>query len=266
MQQEKTVVPYEIACQLASDMVRVFENSLHLNKVHADIFLEDFHLIREHPMSFWDNLSYEFAKLNIVPSVHLPFYGLNLGSRSQLIRNVSLDCLNHGLEIANSINARIAVMHTGFVPVIVGKARTKWLSTFVHNFLNVKRRADSFGVRLLLENTWEADPDIFCNMEEMIGEKLQFCFDFGHANVFSKAPRDDWFSFMNGNIFALHVHDNFGMLDSHLPPGMGNIDFSPLSFLSNSSGRPRVILEHKVKHFNYAIKFISDFLPSDIIK
>ena len=259
MQIELKVTSHEVAAQLSASRVRVFENTLHCMRLNLDVFLEDYHVIRRYPSSFWEGLSSELDTLGISTSVHLPFYGLNLGSRNLSIRDISVECLTYGLEIAGILNAKTAVMHTGFIPYVLGKARTKWTNTFINKFSSIKMQAEHLGVRLMLENTWETDPSLFFDIEKLYGEKLSYCFDFGHANVFSKATRDEWFDFMNGKIYSLHVHDNCGSEDSHLSPGKGSINFSPLASLRNPSGFPRIILEHKSRHLSHSVSFLNRF-------
>lgn len=53
---------------------------------------------------------------------------------------------------------------------------------------------------------------------------LKLCFDTGHANMFDqpigKLVRDG-----GERIAIIHVHDNLGDRDAHLPPYFGNIDW-----------------------------------------
>jgi sugar phosphate isomerase/epimerase len=60
--------------------------------------------------------------------------------------------------------------------------------------------------------------------------QAMFTLDIGHAYVFNKAPEN--FAALLGpkRIGLMHVHDNHGAEDSHLPPGRGSIDWR--NFLS----------------------------------
>ena len=55
-----------------------------------------------------------------------------------------------------------------------------------------------------------------------------FCLDVGHAHAFTSLPPVQWVERLGSRIIHLHVHDNPGDDDRHLPPGEGTIDFPPL--------------------------------------
>ena len=57
--------------------------------------------------------------------------------------------------------------------------------------------------------------------EEVFG----FCFDAGHAHV-SRLNQRHFLSAMGKRTKVLHVHDNMGVMDQHLAPHMGNIDWN----------------------------------------
>jgi sugar phosphate isomerase/epimerase len=54
---------------------------------------------------------------------------------------------------------------------------------------------------------------------------FRHCFDVGHWNLFKNVTMEEWFSVLGSYISHVHVHDNRGLCDDHLPIGEGNIDF-----------------------------------------
>lgn len=55
---------------------------------------------------------------------------------------------------------------------------------------------------------------------------------------------DEWLKSVSSKLFHLHLHDNHGRADEHLPVGDGTIDFSPLqSHLKGMSDLPSITLE-----------------------
>lgn len=52
---------------------------------------------------------------------------------------------------------------------------------------------------------------------------LGACWDFGHAQMRGTTPYDDLMG-LGQNLTAVHVHDNFGQGDDHMPPFFGTID------------------------------------------
>ena len=73
-------------------------------------------------------------------------------------------------------------------------------------------------------------------------EWVGLCYDAGHQHYWS--PEKDWLSEQKERVFAIHLHDNFGDRDAHLPPLEGNIQWaSLLQKIQQSSYRGSVTLE-----------------------
>ena len=66
--------------------------------------------------------------------------------------------------------------------------------------------------------------DLQLLIQQVKAPKVGVCLDVGHAT----AANQDWkefFSVLGERIMHLHVHDNCGFVDEHLPIGQGNIDY-----------------------------------------
>jgi sugar phosphate isomerase/epimerase len=57
------------------------------------------------------------------------------------------------------------------------------------------------------------------------GLEMGMCLDIGHANTMGQIPE---LMKMAPRFVNMHVHDNMGETDQHLPLGNGNIDFAVL--------------------------------------
>lgn len=77
---------------------------------------------------------------------------------------------------------------------------------------------------IYLENTYH-ELELYRSLfQGIVREKLRFihfCFDFGHAKVWSARPLRDWIGFMSelqqtGKSLHLHLHTNRGLSDEHL--------------------------------------------------
>lgn len=95
--------------------------------------------------------------------------------------------------------------------------------------------AEEYGVTLMIENISEliygqkfaiqTAEDILQVRQGLNNHPLiRACWDTGHANL---APYDQYENLMllGENVFALHMHDNLGNTDSHMPPLMGTVNF-----------------------------------------
>jgi sugar phosphate isomerase/epimerase len=98
-------------------------------------------------------------------------------------------------------------------------------------------------------------PDLVQLIAQFDGGEFGVCLDTGHANLSGDIydlPRQ-----IGGRLKVLHVHDNHGDRDDHLPPGRGRIDWAflmqrlaeqkfegPLILeLSGDKGHPSQLLE-----------------------
>ena len=55
------------------------------------------------------------------------------------------------------------------------------------------------------------------------------CWDVGHAHI-SGFKQSEQLEILKGKLDALHIHDNDGVRDSHLPPFDGNVDWEDVAF------------------------------------
>jgi len=92
------------------------------------------------------------------------------------------------------------------------------------------------GVRLVLENTPDTMSALDLALDE-IGDdpektNLGICIDVGHAYISQDAGREpirNYIERYRGQLVHLHLHDNFGDNDEHLPIKDGSIDWQNLA-------------------------------------
>ena len=97
---------------------------------------------------------------------------------------------------------------------------------------------ENFNIKLCLENTLPGEvgcflEDLMSVKEKLKSEKIKFCLDTGHYNIGKK--QDDILAEMVPGIEELHIHDNDGQEDEHLPPGAGAIDWRELFVILGGS-------------------------------
>ena len=73
---------------------------------------------------------------------------------------------------------------------------------------------------LSIDNTFEDMREI----RDRVGQALQFTLDVGHARLQEGARKG--VDLLGNNIRHIHLTDNFGKTDDHLPLGDGNYDYS----------------------------------------
>ncbi|MCH2101086.1 MAG: sugar phosphate isomerase/epimerase [Planctomycetes bacterium] len=166
-------------------------------------------------------------------SVHLPFYPsvpelLDAGEKWSLIdpdprqRAIALDGVRAGMQAAADLGAEHAVLHLGWQRDSWTQNEHGWAREAVHSLLS---EPPANGVQLCLENIISSGTRAAALMQlldEVDPEgRAGICLDLGHAHVDGgvlaelecAAPR----------LCHLHLHDNDGQCDAHLPPGSGTI-------------------------------------------
>ncbi len=95
----------------------------------------------------------------------------------------------------------------------------------------------SNNIHINIENHYEIEPDYLVMLMERIGSPyFGMCVDIGHFNAFSNLPLKKCLEkYPVSSIKEVHLADNKGDGDTHLPLGDGNIDF--VSFFETFSRR-----------------------------
>ena len=98
---------------------------------------------------------------------------------------------------------------------------------------------------------------------------LGYCFDCGHANL--RAPADSYFIAERhaGRLAAIHLHDNDGEKDLHLPPlfDCGNVDWTrTLRIIRNSAYQDILSFEFSMRSSHFHRPGVPDYnLPEAVI-
>lgn len=185
------------------------------------------------------------------PRVHAPFFDLNPGALDPLIREVTRQRLVQTLDFAARLNADLLVIHPGVDKWRYPRLDQVWLENASQFFPSIIARAAHNNCRLALENIYEEAPDNLVQLVQRLDSPwFGHCFDAGHWHLFGRRLMEDWLKAISPKLFHLHLHDNHGRADEHLPVGEGTIDFSPLQqHLLNTAQPPSITLEaHTPEH------------------
>jgi len=141
----------------------------------------------------------------------------------------AMDELKRAIDVADDLPYARLVLHMGGSREMADpRKRDAAFSTLEHLILH----AHHAGVTICVENTTSemGDPAYlraFVDETRLTG--LRFNFDIGHAHL-SDSPEDKRieksFSPLRDLVSSVHLHDNHGEKDEHLPPYDGTIDWS----------------------------------------
>ena len=168
----------------------------------------------------------------VATTVHLSYVDLNLAALSPAARTTSVERSLRGLEYAHAVGATCGVLHTGFkylhhpqVDPLVAEALRASLAAL-----------EGSEVPIALENL-VLGPDDYLRTAQALREitqrhGMQNCFDVGHAHVQSTREGSNavqtYIDTLGADVIHLHLHDNHGQRDEHLPTGAGTIDYQAL--------------------------------------
>lgn len=144
-------------------------------------------------------------------------------------------------EIAQILGAPYLVVHPQFWgDSIYGNNHDELLAYNLKFYASLLDASAKTGVKIALENMFGYDPEkdklcptYFSYMADILElldrtegrEQFVVCLDVGHANIIGEESVSDCIRKLDKNLKLLHLHDNFGKNDDHMPPFNGNIDW-----------------------------------------
>ena len=180
-------------------------------------------LVHQYPAEFIDTEILESYSLKY--SIHAPFMDVNIASLQDQSRLNSIDQIKSSIDLANEINAEAVVVHPGLISFLANKYFKKEVYEFANQSIKeIGDYAKNLGVMATIENMPNFESMIYQNIADLnqllVENEMHMTLDIGHANHVGYAPDEMIFD----SIKHIHVHDNLGDDDSHLPLGEGSID------------------------------------------
>ena len=167
-------------------------------------------------------------------TLHGAFFDVTVHSDDPEIRAVSEKRVRQSMAAARALEVRGVVFHTNFLPNFrLPSYRSAWAA----------RNQDFFGKLLrefpeqeiYMENMFDEEPEPLLRLAAaMAGEgRFGVCLDYAHARVFGGDPAA-WLRKLAPYVRHMHINDNDGLADLHLPVGEGIIDWREYDALVRS--------------------------------
>jgi len=192
-------------------------------------------------------------------TIHAPFNDLNPGAGDPRILEVTRLRLLQTLDVAERTGAKLVVCHPGYEHWRYAGNIDLWLEASLAFWPAILSRAEQLGCRIALENVFDTHSEALRRLLTALDHPLLgHCFDIGHWNLFCDAPISEWLDALGPFLIHLHLHDNTGKSDAHLPVGEGKIDFALFfSELDRRQLEPSVTLEaHTPKNLERSVTAI----------
>lgn len=176
-------------------------------------------------------------------TVHGPITDIHLGSLNQKMREAAFEEIRGSLRFARAIGASLVVFHPA--PGILAMPGGEWSKQDYHlpRKTGEMVRQEEYLVRAV-KDLADYAPDLLIGLENLVfphelyrspvelqelirkvnRSNVGLTLDVGHAAVCGQKPMD-FLNLLADEVFHVHLHDNHGAVDEHLPLGEGVIDY-----------------------------------------
>ncbi|UCF31111.1 MAG: sugar phosphate isomerase/epimerase [bacterium] len=181
-------------------------------------------------------------------SLHAPFMDLSPAGLDPRVLEVTRYRFTQVKQIGEIVDPCHVVFHPGYDSWRFGWQKELWLEKSIGIWSEMIEWGIRNGVRIVLENVFDPEPDHLLMLHERLSGAFGFCFDTGHFLLFSQISLEEWLFVLGDSLAELHLHDNRGDRDSHLPVGEGIFDFQSLfAHVSQEDLSPLIVLEHHTR-------------------
>lgn len=166
--------------------------------------------------------------------MHAPFGGLLPSCSDYKIRDVIYERFSQTYIIAKTLDVSNIVFHTG--STLGSKPDCDKIKRF-GEFWNYFLKDKDEDIEIHLENVFERHWEYLKEYIDVIdSNKVSICLDLGHVNVNSDQDIKTWVKGFKEKIKYVHIHNNYGDVDSHNGLKRGTIDmYKALSLLKEYS-------------------------------
>lgn len=178
---------------------------------------------------------------NLPVICHMPTF-VSLGDLSPHIREGSIIEVVGGMEAAAALGAQKITLHPPFFSGMGRYAREASIEVMLESLDFLTAKAYEYGLEVCLENLAGRDNELGSNPESMT-ELLErypdasMTFDIAHAFVQGgHAAIERFFELCHERIRHIHISDNWGHSDDHLPLGAGGLDLPAIAGLLQKYG------------------------------
>ena len=170
----------------------------------------------------YGKITEQYRKTALAASVHGAFIDVNPASGDPDFRELSRKRCRESCEIAVALGADSLILHSSAFPFLRGAYLENWAACCAAFYEELTAQ---YPVRIYIENAQDLDPQPLRKLMEAVqSDRIGVCLDVGHAH-YSGTPLDQWFEQLGKWIGYLHLSDNMGTFDDHLPLGQGTVDW-----------------------------------------
>jgi sugar phosphate isomerase/epimerase len=170
--------------------------------------------------------AYERYGLPSVSTLHGAFYDVVVFSQDAKIREISRMRMEQSMEIAARLGVTGVVFHNNAMPMLSAPEYDRNVISLTVAYLE-ELLTRYPHIQIYMENMFDANPDLLAEISHRLFHRYDnygVCLDYAHASI-SPTPAREWVQTLHPYVKHLHINDNDGVRDLHLPVGAGVIDW-----------------------------------------
>jgi sugar phosphate isomerase/epimerase len=170
------------------------------------------------------------SSYDIEYSIHAPYADTNLAADDDLIREWVLKRIRASIRFTSELSAEYLVIHPGWSTATERFSRGRSWELNIRSLYWLMRYAGEYGVKCLIENVPNPTPYLLVSIDDFelfdkeMKPPMNYVLDVAHAHL-----QNEEYQFIEKfgpKIKHVHVSDNEGESDQHLPIGEGSINWS----------------------------------------
>jgi len=242
-------VPIKMLVEKIDDVIR--------RRINPEIYVDTSAIKGISPESI-ERAAEKLEKAGIKSTLHAPYIDLNPGARDEDVRRISVERVLSSIKLVLPFKPLMIVCHPGYFDYNYSFNYSVWAEIAYRSFSEIGEECIKHKLKIAIENVFERNPDNLCHLlSKLPPEHFGFCFDAGHANLFTEVEMKVWLDSLGDRLFEMHIHDNKGKYDDHLPPGDGNIRYEEIFNMVGAKKLIFTLEPHRVEDLE---RSISNFL------
>ena len=199
-------------------------------------FVEIFHDYPNRDINDEKDLIDKMNSYDLKYTIHAPFIEVNPASVNPALGKSSIDEIKRSIDLANILDSEIVVIHPGRC---IFENDIEYMESVYRiaeeNLKIIGEYAKDKEVNVCIENLPKIRTFMYSDINQLHDSleriNLPMTLDIGHAYTAGFTVEDVYFE----RIKHIHIHDNDGIHDSHLPLGDGVIDFKKVFDIFNKN-------------------------------
>ena len=203
---------------------------------YLELSYENFIATKASLSDSWRGIRDAISKLNIsINQIHAPYEASKFESCSREEVMKSVKSLEPWFKVAAELNSIVVIhpaltTHRTIEKTYMYAKKLEALN--IEFFSEVSKLAEDLGILVAIENRVErvfgnTIEDLISIIESIGSKSLGICIDTGHL-VASDLDVVESIKRSKKYLIALHLHDNNGYMDQHLPPMIGVVNWESL--------------------------------------